>query len=233
MESTLSTQSNETTASPRSPARSIQSRLVAQRIITAREQITAVQHDAELSALLETYGYTSAQLVEGMVLQTAAQNAYNARQTAIGAFQQARLSLITQTRKTLQSYHRFRRIARGLLSQAEARVALGVKGKVPRERETWLAHAQASYTTALNTPAYLDVFEAHGYTATVLQANLAEVANVVALMNQVRAQRAHAVQATETRTGALVALDVWLARFLAVTEYATHARPDLWRKVNV
>lgn len=232
MESALSTLSDEIPPSPNPVPHHLQSRYVAQRILRAREQIAAAQQDAELGELLESHGYASAQLVEGMALQIAAQNAYTARQNAIGAYNQARRTRSLEARRVWQTYMRFRLIARGLFLDADTRVALGVSHKLPRDAEAWLTHAQASYTTALNTPAYLEVLEEHGYPTAILQTNLQDIENIVALSNEVRMQRAQAVRATENRTLAHTALEVWLTRMRAVAQYATHARPDLWRKLN-
>ena len=104
---------------------------------------------------------------------------------------------------------------------------------MPREIEPFLAQAQATYTTALETPEYLSALAAHGYPASELEANLAQLQTLVSAISALGAASAAAKLATAQRENAVNDLETWLRRFRAVARYALRDQPELAEPIHV
>lgn len=215
----------EPTTPPAQPATyALQSRDKAQRLTAALETLRAVMNDPAALERLEAHGYDTDALAEGMALYTAAQNAYNVRQQAIGRHKDLTAQWFDACEYTREDYRAFRDLARNLFPTAAAQTALGVRGRIPRDFEQFIAHTQASYAAALNTPIYLAGLNARGFSTAELQAQADAVAALVDTYAALRAADIAATQATARRNAALGALEAWLVEFRAVLRFAARER---------
>lgn len=212
--------------------RALQSRAMAEHIVRVREHIMHAQNDAELSALLLARGLDSAQLAQGLELQSAAATAYDARQQLMGAQQAAYLALAEATRQARQDFYEFRALARLALKDSAARTALGLAGSQPDDMEQFMAQARATYTAVLETPTYLDALTDYAFPQTRLETLLDELDALYGLIASANQAKSQALRATQTRNTAVAALDEWYLRFKAIVRYATRARPELRARVT-
>lgn len=210
----------ETPAAP-ATSRAVQSRSKAERLTATLETLRAVTNDSATLARLAAHGYDNTALAQGMARYLAAQNAYNARQQAMGAKQTLFAEWTQAFARVRADYINFCVLARALFkNNPAARTALGIKGKLPRDFEQFIAHAQATYAAALATPEYLAVLSGRGFTADALEANAAALTAVVDTFTAWRAAYTAAARATAQRNAALYEMENWMQEFRAVLRFA-------------
>ena len=214
---------------PRRPAQ--QSRSVAETITRADELLTLIATDAELSDLLAAFGYDARSLEQGRALQTAAHQAYQARQQAIAAKQLADGNALLVANTVRRAFTDYRQVARTLLKTPSERTALGLKGALPYDLQEMIQLARTAYQAALSDAAALEVLTSSGYSAAKLQAALAGLDDAIAANNAQAAARTTAIYTTRQRREAFDALETWLVQFRAVARIATRERPDLAARI--
>ena len=175
---------------------------------------------------------------EGLAAQQAAQVAFTARQTAMSVGDATSTALEAADATARQSYTDFRETGRtvadasdGAAGKAAARIALGLNGKVPANRQTFLPLARTSY--AAQQAPYAASFATYGYSETALNAL---VVSLDALEQAIRARdaaEAAAKEATRQRDGAFTALKAWLTSFKRIARVALRQSPDLLAKLGL
>lgn len=148
---------------PKAP-RADQDQKIADRIADTREKILIVQADPELQALLTVRGFDPERLLQGLDLQDAAQTAFNNRQTAIGAENDANAAFAAANAKARQDNIDFRTTARKIFKKdPAAQATLGVTGHIAADAQKFVTDARASYAAALGNAAYLTELALDGY----------------------------------------------------------------------
>jgi hypothetical protein len=200
---------------------------VANLITEIKQMIGAAQGDAALGALLAARGYNAAKLDEGQRLQAAAQDAFNARQTAMAAQKQAASAQADAESAARQSYTDFRKIARTIFTAPADQSALGLTGEIPRDAQKFITTARASYTAAQSAP--YAALAGYGFPAEALAA-LDAFSNAAQAQNAAAAQ---AVKATADRDAAVDALKQWNKQFKSVAAVALRGQPAQAKKLGL
>jgi hypothetical protein len=227
--------SNETPPTPpakKSRPRSDQDQIIANRITAAREQILLAQGDAEIMTLVAPRGYDQDKLSEGLSLQQAAQQAFSARQEALGAQKQANENFANALVAARQTYTDFREIARSFLTDSTARTALGLNERIPADIQKLTTVARTAYTATLNNSIYLAALSPYGYSQSSLQIILTDLDGLISQNNAQASAQASAARATQQRDEADAVLILWLKQFKTVAKIALRSRSDLIQKLG-
>jgi hypothetical protein len=210
-----------------------QDQVMADRITATLEIIHIVQQDSELAGLLAPRGYDAAKLAQGLTKQQAAQSAFAARQQAMSA-QKDGTNKVTELAATAQqAYSDFRETARGIFKDPVALAAVGVTGKLARDREKFITQAKASYEGALANPGYLSELARFGFPEPAVRSAQATLDALVDAEAAQEAGKASATRATKARDEAVEEMDGWMSQFRAIARVATRSRPDLAKKLGI
>lgn len=217
-----------TATAPARRAHASQDQQLANRIHQYRTALAAVQAHAETGGLLAPRGYDAAALAAGAALCDAAQAAYNARQEAMAVEKSAAWAVRGADRAARAGFDDFRKIARAVFkTNPSARASVGADGRVPDDREKFLAAASAGYASALGHSTYLAALAKRGVAQATLQAEQAKLEALTGASAAHDAARAAARRATADRAAAAKAMDAWWSEFRAVAGVALKDRPDL------
>jgi hypothetical protein len=216
-----------TAAAPRPRPHRLQAVRTAERIAAIETLLQNVTANTDLAAALETRGYDTARLAQGHALRAAAQNAFVARQQAIGVQREAVAQLAVALVAARRAFVDYRITARSLLMSPADRARLDLDRMIPVDAEVFVSVARTSYTTALLTPTLAAQLSAYGYPAERLQAALAQLDAVATALHEADMARSQAQQATLARQVAERELGLWLNRFLTAARLVTRNRPDL------
>jgi hypothetical protein len=189
--------------------------------------------DAELQALVATYGYTAAKIQEGQELHTAAAAAVNTQTIAAGAQRQATLQARVAEQAARANYQALAQVARAVfLRNAATRATLGLVGSAPMSSAEFIAAANQLFDNVLNVTEISAALSAYGYDAARLTRERAAIAAFdQANQAQVAAMGA-AQQATRDQKAALTAQAAWLAQYLKIARVALRDKPQLYEKLG-
>ena len=185
-----------------------------------------IANNAEIAAVMLKKGYDTTKLAEGRTLQSAAQTAFEARQSALGLKETAVNALETADKGARDRYADFRGTSRASFTGQADRTALNLNGNVFKDRQKFITQAQTSYNIA-KTAAYATQMATDGYDGITLQAALDEL---IALGQADVAQNlasGGAATATAQRNTAYKALMVYVKRLRGIARVALKKRPDL------
>ena len=213
--------------------RANQSREMAERLVQLRTNITNVQADEELAAVLAARGMDAVQLARGLELQAAAATAYDLRQQAMGAQQAATGAFEMANSQAETEYAEYRTMARLALKAPAARVALGLNGDIPQDTEQFMSHARASYTAALENAEYLDALSVYNYSVERVRGLLTQIEMLYAPLAAANQAKSEALRATQVRNEAFAAMDDWYVRFKTIARFAMRGRPDLKARLGL
>jgi len=198
----------------------------------AKAFLSVIDADPELAATLGTRGIDSAERAIGNGLVTAANNAYIARQSALGAETSAFAQVMVAEEPVLKNYADFRVLCRSRISDRGVQQALGLTGKVPTDRNSRLQVIRAAYTEA-QKPMHQALMTKLGYTHEELTRLLAEVATLEAAADTARIAMGDALMATQERNKAMKALRAWMKSARATAKRVLANRPDLATKLSM
>ena len=213
--------------------RANQSREMAERLVQVRTNITNVQADEELAAVLAARGMDAAQLARGLELQAAAATAYDLRQQAMGAQQAATGALEMAVTEAVTAYTEFRAMARLALKTSAARTALGLNSEIPLDTEQFMSQARAGYAAALENAEYLEALTAYGYAVERIRGLLTQIEMLYAPLAAANQAKSGALRATQVRNEAFAAMDDWYVRFKTIARFAMRGRPDLKARLGL
>jgi hypothetical protein len=226
----LTTPAPETaTGTRRQPA--LQARRISERLENIAERLQQVQNDSALRTQLAQFGYDDAKLAQGLALQTAAQEAYHARQQALTARALATAQAHTAFLEALWAYRNLRSVALSVIADPAVRTALAADTPIPQDKQTFVSVARAGYTAVQSEPQFAETLSAHGYPADVLANANALLDTLSAALSALDTTRAEAERATQTRNQALAALSAWVLRFERVAAVASRAQTDAARRI--
>ena len=184
-----------------------------ERIIMARELLTTVQNNAELTAWFAAHGYDAGRLAEGVALQAAAEAAHLVRPQLQSSQLSATDNLSVAAQRVRRAFFDLRLVGRTHFKDAPARQALSLNTPRPRNLEAVILNARATYTAALEMPEYAAALEAYQYTPERLQSLLAEAEALYTLIAQANETRGASQRATRERVQTIAALDSWMSGF--------------------
>jgi hypothetical protein len=189
--------------------------------------------DKELQALVATYGYPAAKIVQGQELYNAAADAVNKQNVAAGIQRQATLQARTAEQSARANYQALAEVARAVFARDPAtRAILGLKGTTPVNTVAFKAVADQLFDNALNIAAIGSALAQYGYDRERLTHDRAAiVAFGRADQAQVAAMGA-AQQATRDQQAALAALKAWLSQYLRIARVALRTKPELYAKLG-
>ena len=225
-------QPTPTPARKTTPRRAPQDQEIANLISEARKIIEVARDDPEIAPLLAGRGYNTAALAAGLALQQAAQHAFAARQVAMSAQQKAATTAEQALAAAHTTYMDFRETVRSTFDDPDARTALGLTGRVPKDLQKFLTTARSSYATAQSEP-YQATLATYGFPAGALTDALDELD---ALFTANKAQETigkDAVQATLNRDAAIKALEQWLKKFKSIASIALRPEPTQAKKLGL
>lgn len=228
------TSSNESTMSSAESAKSKgkrptpaeQDEALANFISQSRVTLETILATPEILALLAPRGYDSAKLHVGLGLQSAAQSAFTARQTAIGDDTKANQAVASARTAARSAYYDFRETVRAAYRGLAERQALGVVGTIPADTEKLLTLARSGYAAA-GQPPYSAVLSGLGYNDAGRSAAMATLDTLQSARATQEAARTAAIAATTARNDAAKALREWMQALHRITKVALRTRPDL------
>lgn len=223
----------ETPVEPAPRPRSLLNARQSMRVTTAAQALASAQENAELAALMARFGYSPEKIAQGIALQASARQAFALRQQSIAAHKQTRAALYELNARVRRAYANFRVVARAAMRSAEMDQALLLEMEPPTDLRKFVTMAHATYQTAQNTSAYLDVLALLNYTETELQQLDAQVTELEQALTAHQNALAHVRASKVARDRAVMRLDAWMIRFRAIARVALRDRPDLAGLVGV
>jgi len=218
------------TATIVAPKVTLQDQRIADRISANGQLIEAARNDPEIAAIVAGYGYDDPAFDIGEGLQRAAQDAFNARQMAMAARDQAALELKEARAAVHRTYADFRRVARAVYTDTTDRTALALRGSIPNDDQKFLTLVRASYAAAAIAP-YQTRLATYGYPVETLTDMVAELDTFSAADDAQNTAAAAAKQATANRNAAVKEMDAWMRQFTAIARVSLKDRPDLIDKL--
>lgn len=207
-----------------------QDQSLANEISEADELLTLVETDTEVSAAMAERGYDKEELGKGRALQVAAQGAFNNRSKAMAELEAAKAAYGASDLATRATYAEFRETARVKFSAEVDRVALGLKGAVPRDLQKFETTAQASYTAASSVP-YSAALAKAGFNPERITAELAAVRALPKLHAAFTQADGNASTATSLRDDACEKLRKWVNDYRRMAKLAAKKYPAIKSKV--
>jgi hypothetical protein len=203
-ETTNATQTAETAKKP--VKRSLQDTRIANNMAEVRTLLTRIQGDAVLQAQLAARGFTQARLTALVGLVGAAQDAFEARQQAIGMQQGAVALTQSAYQETYRLFVELRDSARlAYISDSSAWVAIGAVGRVPTDSDKFQTLVRTALSHAASSP-YKEALAAVGFTDAKRATLVAAAQNHEASRVRSDTAKRSALTATETRNTAYSAL---------------------------
>lgn len=215
-----------TTSKKKRPTPAEQDRELANFISQSRVTIETILSTPEILTLLSARGYDATKLSDGLALQSAAQESFTARQTAIGEETKANAAVATARTKARSAYHDFRETVRAAFRGEAERKALGVVGTIPPDTEKLLTHAKASYSAAGQAP-YSSVLGGLGYGESGLSVAKTTADTLQSARATQESARTSAIAATTKRNAHATSLRLWMQDLHRISKVALRARPDL------
>lgn len=201
---------------------------IAEQLGAAQLAVTNSLADAEVKALVGSYGYTAEKLLEGQELFTAAQTAIAAQEQASGAQQAASEALAAAKTQATDAYQALAKVARAVAPKS-ALAGLGLTGPMPRASAAFQTAANSLFTNAATLPALAQ----YGYDAARIAAERAKIDAFAQADQAQEAAKGAAQQATRDQDAALTALNKWLAQYIKIARVALRAKPELLEKLGV
>ena len=217
-ETVMDTQESATTKKKR-PTPAEQDEELANFISQSRVAIETFLAHPELLSKLALRGYDAGKLNAGLALQSAAQAAFTARQTAMGNETRANQAVATARTAAYSAHYDFRETVRAAFRGQSERQALGVVGSIPADTERLLTQARASYAAAAQAP-YHAVLSGLGYNDAGLSAAVATVTALQTARATQEAARSTAVAATAARNAAAKELKEWMQALNRIAKLA-------------
>ncbi|WP_287127987.1 hypothetical protein [Candidatus Cyanaurora vandensis] len=198
------------------PSQSIESRLS-----FYQTALTNATSSSEVQTALAEFGYDAQKLQVGQALYDQAFSTQMQQQKEYGEQHKAtqQLNQLWETADT--SYMRFVQTARvAFKNDPSAQLQLALNGRRKTTIAGWLLQASLLYTHALASPAFLASLNNYGITAEKLQTGQAQLQAVAGAKAAQEKEKGEAQAATQTRDGALEALEEWMDDFLDIARIA-------------
>ncbi|HEY0946217.1 MAG TPA: hypothetical protein VGD81_13150 [Opitutaceae bacterium] len=223
-------------ATPVAPAdtpqvRSKQDQQLADALADAHNLIKAALDSPALIEVLSPAGYDEAELNAGLALWAAAQEKYDARQTADAECAQTKADrdkLLNEMRAEFMAY----RVAVQVDYKGVERAALGASGRVPGDLERLQTSIRAAYAAGQKDP-YAAKLAKSGFTIVRLQKGVAGVALFSASDTLFKQHDRAVTDATATRDKAAGELKAWVAKFRKLAKSNLQDHPSLRAKLGV
>ena len=201
---------------------------IAQQLNAAQLAISNSLGDAEITAAVAQYGYTTAKLNEGKALYEAALAAVNATKTGKGEQKTATADLKAKQKEAQDAYQAAAQVARAALAPADL-ATLGLAGKVPRDTAGFIAAAYTLFDNAASS----GLLSGFGYDADKLTAERAKIAAFDAANQAQEAAKGSAQQATQDQEAALAKMNDWVAQYLKIAKVALRSKKQALEKIGV
>jgi len=207
-------------------------------VITGFElTLTNLSAEPEIAALMQARGFPKERIDEGLTLVRAARGCQQARQAELGNQKQATAAFTQAFAAANSAYADFRETARAHFKNANtspsAWQALGLAGSMPRDTQSFISAAYATFDNALANPEIVAALTPYGYTGEkITQARAAVAAAADANQAQERAKGA-AVGTTAEQDQAYEQAKDWMNAFKRIARRALQGRPDLLTKLGM
>jgi hypothetical protein len=212
--------------------RAEQDQRVANEITAALQFLETIRDEQEIADTLAAKGYDSTKLNEGLVLQTAAQARFNARQEAIGKQRNASAKLAGSDAYARSLYDELRDVARAIFTDSANRSELAVSSRVSGDRQKFITNARATYEAVLKEP-HLSTFATYGYSDADFQAGIASLDQLSIDDDAQNAAIGFAVKATAERDAAVKEMHVWMKQLERLAKVALKGKPDLAKALMI
>ena len=207
-------------------------------IITGFElTLTNVSAETEIAALMQARGFPKERLDEGLTLVRAVRAAQQARQAVLGDQKQATAVFTDAFAAANSAYADFRETARAHFKDAKTSPSawqkLGLAGSAPRDTQSFINTAYATFDNALANQEIAAALTPYGYTGEkITQARAAVAAAEAANQAQERAKGA-ALGTTAEQDQAYEQAKDWMNAFKRIARRALQGRPDLLAKLGM
>lgn len=211
--------------------RSAQDQRIANDIAATEQMVGTLLTDATVRVPLGKRGFDTQKIQLGADLQAAADAAYGARQQAIGKQSKSTSELEEAEQEAREHYADFRETVRTEFSDRATQETLGVTGEVPRDLQTFVTSARASYTAAKD-PAVQPALADAGYPAATLDEELDSLKALLKLDEGQSKAIGDAVKATRTRNTAYRSMKGWVSKLRRRAKVAFRKEPELAKKLD-
>ncbi len=203
---------------------------IAQQLTAGHMLIKNSIEDEEIAGLVSAFGYTAANLNNGLEFHTKAVAAMETQQNKAGAQRIATQQFEDAKKTAVDAYQALAKVARAVYKQDPAQLTtLGLTGTMPKDTAGFLA---AAYTLFDNA-APLVALAAYGYDEVKLPAERAKIAALEAANQNQEMAKGAAQQATLEQDTALEALNEWAAQYRKIAKVALRGKKQLLEKLGI
>jgi hypothetical protein len=212
--------------------RNVQNKIITAYVTDAESFLTTASTDTDIQPILDGHGYDAAEFAAGMTLVDAASGGVARRQEKLGGKKEAADELHLSASGARDTYAAFREIARAVFPAQGDRVALGLTGDVPEDFQRFVTTAHTSYTNA-GKPAYTAKMTKRGYAPARLTTLLANLDSFTHDKSKKDEASGEAIEATEERNTAYVALRTYMKELKGVARGALRGKAGLLAKLEL
>ncbi len=217
---------------PKPPGeRSEQDQQMANDLGEAGQLLAKIAAGEEIRTLLAARGYAAAELAEGTTLHSAANAAFQDRQSALARQRSASEAVATLEAKVRETFGEFRQTVTTVLPKPDW-TALGATGRVPADTQKFITAVRGAYNAGKKAP-YAETLAKYGYPAVTLDADLAMLEAFATTDGAHETAMGAAKQATTDRNAAFKALDKWLKQFKPIARLALKSKPGLVKELKL
>lgn len=185
----------------------------------------------EDEAVLAVLSYTQEELEEGLALKTAAQKAFEARQTAQGVAGTKKAARDELLEGVMDDFTAFRTTVQNSLPP-EARTPLGASGVVPTDLQKRITLMLGGYTTAQKAD-FAPALAKRKLTTAIFVARVKQVEQLEKLVKGFSTAEKGATAATKARDTAGEAMRKWAAKFRKQAKSDLRHHPELKAKLGL
>lgn len=203
---------------------------IAQQLTSAHLLIQNSITDEEISTLVSAFGYTIANLNNGLELHGEAVAAVEAQQNKAGAQRTATQQFDEAWKTARDAYQALAKVARAVYQQDPAQLtALGLTGAMPNDTAGFLSAAYTLFDNAVS----LVLLAQFGYDEEKMGTELAKIAALDTANQAQELAKGAAQQATLEQDAALEALNEWAAQYRKIAKVALRGKKQLLEKLGI
>ena len=221
----------EKKAAAREQTRSAQDQRIANDIAATEQMVGTLLSDATVRVPLGKRGFDTQKIQSGADLQAAADTAYGARQKAMGKQTKSTSDLEEADKEAREHYSDFRETVRSEFTDRATQETLGLTGEAPRDLQSFVTSARASYTAAKD-PAVQPALAKAGYPVETLDDELDALKALLKLDEDQSKAIGDAVKSTRTRNTAYRSMKGWVSQLRRRAKVAFRKEPELAKKLD-
>lgn len=190
--------------------------------------------DTAIAAQVALYGYTNEKIGKGKQILAEATNLYEAQKKEYGEQDQAQDDFTHKKVAAQKDYSKMIKLARiALKNDVQATTTLELNGRRSPTISGWVQQTRNFYNAILANEKWKMAMAEFGQTDVILNEKLAQVDEVVSLMQTLKKETGDAQNATEIRNLKFDELSEWINDYEQVARIALEDQPQLLEKLGI